>query len=262
MKIRAVLFDLDDTLLVDQAWVAEALLLACQPAAERGVEPAGLAATLRERCRTIWRAAPSHAYCLRLGISSSEGLVSDLPGRDGEGRGLTAWLPEYRRRAWTEALAAHGVADAGLASTLAETYRRVRRSRYRLLDAARPLLAGLRGRPGLKLGLVTNGPSDLQHEKIDRTGLDGLVDVVVVSGDVGAGKPDPAVFDHALGRLGGEPASSIMVGDSLERDVAGAAAAGLASLWIGDADELPDGAVPTLVAPDLAAAGDLLPRIL
>ena len=54
----------------------------------------------------------------------------------------------------------------------------------------------------------------------------------MVSGELGAGKPDAAVFDHALGLLGAEREDAVMVGDSLECDVAGARAAGLGAVWV------------------------------
>jgi FMN phosphatase YigB (HAD superfamily) len=46
------------------------------------------------------------------------------------------------------------------------------------------------------------------------------------------GKPDPAVFAHALDRLGAEPETAVMVGDSWERDVVGALGAGMSAVWV------------------------------
>jgi putative hydrolase of the HAD superfamily len=59
------------------------------------------------------------------------------------------------------------------------------------------------------------------------------------------GKPEPAIFDHVLDRLGVAPAAATMVGDSLRRDVDGALAAGLRPVWINRAarprpDDRPD----------------------
>ena len=79
---------------------------------------------------------------------------------------------------------------------------------------------------------MTNGESCLQREKLDASGLAGYFDVLAVSGDIGAGKPDPAIFRHALGELGVRPQHAMMVGDSLRKDVDGALAAGLNAIWL------------------------------
>jgi HAD superfamily hydrolase (TIGR01509 family) len=94
-------------------------------------------------------------------------------------------------------------------------------------DAAR--LADLRDRP---LVLVTNGAGCLQREKLEASGLAGHFDAVVVSADVGVGKPDPAVFRHALGLVDAAPDDALMISDTLERDVDGALAAGLRAVWV------------------------------
>lgn len=78
---------------------------------------------------------------------------------------------------------------------------------------------------------MTNGPPDLQREKLAATDLLGHVDAVAISGEVGDGKPNPPVFEFALDELGVEAAAAVMVGDSLSRDMAGAAALGMATIW-------------------------------
>jgi HAD superfamily hydrolase (TIGR01509 family) len=82
------------------------------------------------------------------------------------------------------------------------------------------------------LALVTNGASCLQREKLAASGLGEHFDAVVVSGDVGAGKPDAAIFRHALAALDASAGEAVMIGDNLERDVDGAIAAGLEAVWI------------------------------
>ena len=53
-----------------------------------------------------------------------------------------------------------------------------------------------------------------------------------MSGDLGIGKPDPAVFRHALSLVGAEAADAVMIGDTVERDIDGALALGLRAVWI------------------------------
>ena len=93
------------------------------------------------------------------------------------------------------------------------------------------LLEALRGR--VKIGVVTNGPSARQRGKLESFGIrpDGL-DALAISGEVGAAKPDPAIFRHALARLGVAPERVTMVGDSWENDVLGALGSGMAAVWL------------------------------
>lgn len=80
---------------------------------------------------------------------------------------------------------------------------------------------------GLAVGVLTNGDEAQQRAKLDRIGLSTLVDVVVASSTLPAGKPDRRAFAAVLGHLRAEPSDALMVGDSLAHDVHGAMAAGL-----------------------------------
>lgn len=80
-------------------------------------------------------------------------------------------------------------------------------------------------------GLVTNGPSQIQREKLRRLGIADLFPIVIISEEVGVAKPDPAIFRLALERAGVPPSQSAFIGDNPEIDIAGAQAAGLMSIW-------------------------------
>jgi putative hydrolase of the HAD superfamily len=67
---------------------------------------------------------------------------------------------------------------------------------------------------------------------LERVGLAALVDAVVTSAAVGARKPAPAIFAHALALAGTAPAHALHVGDSLSEDVAGARASGIRPLLL------------------------------
>ncbi len=84
----------------------------------------------------------------------------------------------------------------------------------------------------LPLALVTNGASRLQRAKLAATDLERFFDVVVVSEEVGAGKPDPAPFHAALRALDAAPDEVVMVGNDVDRDVAGARAAGIRPIHV------------------------------
>lgn len=230
-KTTALLFDLDDTLVADEAPTEEAFLAACALArARHGLEPADLARAVRHRARELWRAAPTSAYCRAIGISSGEGLRARFLGVDPRLAALRAWAPGYRRAAWSGALAGLGVRDDALAEELALRFVVERGARNRTFPGVLPLLAALR--PAYKLAIVTNGAPDLQREKIAGAGLGAHVDAVVVSGEIGAGKPDPLPFAVALAALGATAGAALMVGDSYERDIVGARNAGLRGIWL------------------------------
>jgi FMN phosphatase YigB (HAD superfamily) len=83
----------------------------------------------------------------------------------------------------------------------------------------------------------------VQREKLASTTLAGHFEAIVISAEVGVGKPDPRIFRLALGALGVTSADAVMIGDSLERDVAGARRAGMRSVWLDRAGTTIRGAV-------------------
>jgi putative hydrolase of the HAD superfamily len=112
--------------------------------------------------------------------------------------------------------------------------------RFRAYPEVHETLARLRAR-GARLAVVSNWDVSL-HDVLERTDLRRLVDAVVVSAELGAAKPDPAIFRAALERLGAGPAGAMHVGDSLEHDVAGARAAGVEPVLVVRGDAVaPDG---------------------
>ncbi len=104
---------------------------------------------------------------------------------------------------------------------------------------ARPALRDLR-EAGHALVVVSNWDCSLP-EFLRPPGLLNLVDEVVSSAVVGAAKPDPAPFRHALELAGAAPAEALHVGDSLENDVAGARAAGVRAVLVDRAGSAPAG---------------------
>ena len=82
---------------------------------------------------------------------------------------------------------------------------------------------------GLRIGLLTNGPSDLQRHKLQVTRLEGEFDAVAISEEIGIAKPDREAFEAAARLLGCEAPELAMVGDSPVYDIAGALGAGLAA---------------------------------
>lgn len=108
---------------------------------------------------------------------------------------------------------------------------------------------------GFKLGVISNGCGNVDRLCAE-FGYSTHLSVIVDSRRVGLCKPDPAIFLHAAEKLGGDPATMMMVGDSFERDVRPARKAGMKTAWLeGDAmRECPD---PSMVDLRLRRLGDL-----
>ena len=102
--------------------------------------------------------------------------------------------------------------------------------RFSAYPDAAPALRALRDR-GLVLVAISNWDVSL-HEQLAATGLTGLLDAAVSSAEVGAAKPDPAIFAHALGRVGIPAEAALHVGDDVVADAEGARAAGLRAVLI------------------------------
>ena len=100
----------------------------------------------------------------------------------------------------------------------------------RLFEDVHDFVSALSGK--LPLGIVSNGASDDQRRLVASFDLAPWFDPIVISADVGIAKPDPAIFGVALRRLGLSPGEVWHIGDSLQTDVAGAAAAGITAVWL------------------------------
>jgi putative hydrolase of the HAD superfamily len=106
-----------------------------------------------------------------------------------------------------------------------------------------------------RVGVVTNGPPDIQRAKLDALGFAGAFETVVFAGFDTAAKPDAEPFERALADLDTTPSEAIHVGNSLDSDVAGARTAGLDAAWLADGSD-PD-PVPEYT---LASLNELLDR--
>lgn len=137
-----------------------------------------------------------------------------------------------------ELLARFGVHSPKAANAAVEWYRANRFHGLALFPDALETLRLARGiRGDRRIGIVTNGPAEVQRAKIDLLALHAHVDFVIVSGEFGVDKPDPAIFTEAL-HLGGASASeTIVIGDAAEFDIAGAHRSGIRSVWINRTSE-------------------------
>jgi putative hydrolase of the HAD superfamily len=119
--------------------------------------------------------------------------------------------------------------DDELAVQAAGTYRQVYIASRREVAGAAALLRAVRTHA--RVAVVSNNLLQEQQEKLRDCGLDRYVDVLVVSEEVGVAKPDPRIFEVALGRAGCRADEAVMVGDSWTNDIEGARAAGIRAVW-------------------------------
>lgn len=126
-----------------------------------------------------------------------------------------------------------------------------------LIPGAGEMVRALKVR-GYSLALVADGPVGTFHNILSHYGLYDLFDILAISEQVGVEKPHPAMFLHALDGLGVNQADygrTVMVGNNLARDIKGANALGMITIWLdwaprrskvpADASEIPDYIIKT-----------------
>ncbi len=261
MKYKAVIFDLDDTLVWDERISRRALMeVAAEASVRTGADTGRLAAEAKRVAEELWRVHAPVERCDALGIVAFEGMWGCFHGEEDYLRHLREWVPGFRAEIWRRALMAEGIQDDVLAEELGALFQRRRRELQDPLPGAAEVLHILR-EAGARIGLLTNGAPDLQREKIESSGLGMFFDAAVVSGEIGTGKPDPAIFHHLLDILGVEAGEALMVGNSLSRDIVGGKAAGMVTCWLAlEGEDEPVG----LVEPDftIRSLGELPPLVL
>jgi putative hydrolase of the HAD superfamily len=206
--LRALLLDLDDTILDDRAGYEEAwehaadLLVEGQPGLDR--------AAVREEADRVsawWWGDPDRHRRGRLDLAAARGEV------------LTIVLERLGRP------------DPERARAAGRALQALRERHQRFLPGAAAALERLRARVPT-LALVTNGAEAAQRAKVERFGLERHFDHIQIEGEFGFGKPEPAVFEHVLERLGVPAEDCLMAGDNFEADVLGAQAVGIDAVWM------------------------------
>lgn len=147
-------------------------------------------------------------------------------------------ITERFRRPLTEA----GMPDRearSLSDTLHTTYLDLLAIEKRTIPGAHDLLRRLRA-AGITTGVLSNGFKEVQYRKMQSAALTDLVDITVLSDDIGVQKPDIRLFRHAMSRTAvTDPCAHIMVGDNPHTDIAGALGAGWGAILFDTSAALP-----------------------
>lgn len=101
----------------------------------------------------------------------------------------------------------------------------------------------LQKQSGKKLCLVTDMTAEIQYRKIKRLGLDKYFNCVITSEEAGAEKPSSIIFNLALQKINADAKEAAMIGDSFEKDVLGARAAGIKPFYFSPEGNTAEGAV-------------------
>jgi putative hydrolase of the HAD superfamily len=207
---RAILFDLDDTLIrayaqPEEAWTRLLHFFAAHLEAHDAQTIERVRLAIMEEARAFWNDRAAAAKW-RLDIAGARRLSVR--------RGL-ARLDNH---------------DEALADHIADAFTELRRAEYRLYPDALATVDALRQR-GVKLALVTNGAGETQRAKIERFELAHRFDHIQIEGEFGLGKPEPDVYRHALERLGCDACDAWMVGDNYEWEVEAPQKLGLCGIW-------------------------------
>ncbi|MFQ5985821.1 MAG: HAD family hydrolase [Thermoplasmata archaeon] len=132
--------------------------------------------------------------------------------------------------AYRRLLASHGWDDPVLAKRVAARYRRDRLASIELYPETMDVLDALHG--DYPLGIISNGPGEIQWAKVEKFRLQPYFTAIVISGEVGTEKPEASIFHLALERLNGDAGASAHIGDNPHDDVKGSRRAGLTSIWV------------------------------
>ena len=229
--IRAVFFDLDDTLIEFPGGFVGLLGKVYAEAVIGGAPPDGY-----ERFqRRFWNDSCGLWASMHAGAISGD---------------------QVRQRRLEGALAAVGMADSRLAQRLLALWDELNVEMPVLKPYALELLAALGGR--VCVGLITDGFKTLQRRKLDRFGLWPYFRAVHISEECGVCKPFRGVFALALKAAGVQAAEAVMVGDNADCDIRGALGVGMGAIQmvtLGSTADTPEGA---LVATSLLEVAELL----
>ncbi|MFJ8066603.1 HAD family hydrolase [Psychrobacillus sp. NPDC096426] len=230
--MKAIFFDLDDTLLWDKKSVETAFHKTCRYASSKvDIDPNALEQAVRMEASALYDTYETRPFTQMIGINPFEGLWGTFDDPSEDFQKMKAIIPEYQKQAWTRGLSKLGIENEELGSELATYFPNMRKANPFIYEETFEVLDQLKGK--YTLLLMTNGSPSLQNTKLEISPeIAPYFDHILISGAFGRGKPDPSIFEHALDLVGLTADDALMVGDNLMTDILGSSKVGMKSVWI------------------------------
>ena len=148
------------------------------------------------------------------------------------------------------------IADEALARQLSELFLQLLPTRTILFPDTIEVLQYLADK-GYEMHLITNGFEKVQHSKLTSSGLSGFFKEVITSESSNSLKPQKEIFEYAMNKTGAQVSNSIMIGDSIEVDIAGAMGVGMDQVHV-NYNNQPQELKPTYTISTLKELKDIL----
>jgi len=230
--LKAVIFDLDDTLLWDHKSVKEAFKSTCAIVVEKyDIDALQLEENVRKHAEELYPTYETYNFVSNIGIGTFEGMWGEFNDEGEDFKKLRETVPHYRKQAWFNGLKELDIEDEQLAVELAKVFPEERKKHIYLYEETLEVLDALKD--NYQLLMLTNGSPDLQHTKLSLSPeLAPYFEHIVISGNFGQGKPSVEIFNYALNLLEVEKDEVVMIGDNPLTDILGASKVGIDSIWI------------------------------
>ncbi|SRR5258705_3701758 len=229
--LEAVLIDLDGVLIPEGSDYALRKMSKFIPTSSP-IDPETFIQVARADINHLWLSSPFLQFAESLGISSTEALcIKEYNGEDKQMKEFYKWSTVYQHEVWTHVLEHYHISSPDAVNKLIKRFQDEKKLTYKPYSEVLSFLAKLKAL--YKICLITNGAPDLQRLKIQAAHLDQIFEKnIIVSGEIGIGKPDPNIFHLALEMLGVIPERATMIGNSAENDIHGAESANIAGIKI------------------------------
>lgn len=209
---RAILFDMDDTILAVSGsarvvWtrIAEEFAAALAP-----LSPAEIVTAIEAQSQRLWNDnAWNREWRVRVGEARRHVVASAFAMLGAAGK--TAPAPD-------------------IGNTMADRFSLIRDQELIVFPGAHETLDRLK-QLGVRLALITNGAAEPQRAKVIRFALAERFDHVQIEGEHGFGKPEERAYTHAMEALGVGPQETWMVGDNLEWEIVAPQRLGIYAIW-------------------------------
>ncbi|MDH6356029.1 putative hydrolase of the HAD superfamily [Dysgonomonas sp. PH5-45] len=127
--------------------------------------------------------------------------------------------------------------------TIADTFMHTVSLKKKLVHGAIDILGRLKEK--YDLHILSNGFTEIQHIKMENSGLSPYFGEVILSDKVGVNKPDRKIFEYALQKTNSTKDTTLMIGDAFHSDIVGAYNSGIDQVWFNPQQIQPEGFEPT-----------------